>query len=168
MSEIKGQQLKQSFAQTAWNLEDTIDDDKEQWVHKIIGRGYYGGSNCNIIEGHFANSELQSQNAYKKRLLYLTRDDDRLIQSEAFYHDDRLIQTVRASEHENVMIDGPPQIRAKRLEITHYLNHTFTVLISMKSRYNSPLPKGLFSKEYLISWVKKQTNKFYHSWINKT
>ncbi len=52
--------MKQSLGQTAWNLEDTIDDDKEEWVHKIIGRGYYDGHDCNIIEGHFANTELQS------------------------------------------------------------------------------------------------------------
>jgi hypothetical protein len=38
------------------------------------------------------------------------------------------------------------------LEITHHLKRTITVLVSMKSRYNLPLPKGLFSKEYLISW----------------
>lgn len=150
--EIKGHNMKQSLGQTAWNLEDTIDDDKEEWIHKIIGRGYYGGSDCNIIEGHFANAELQSQSAYKKRLLYLTRDDGRLIQSEVFDHNDRLLKTVRASEHENVIENGPPQIRAKRLEITHHLKRTITVLVSMKSRYNLPLPKGLFSKEYLISW----------------
>jgi len=152
VSEIKGQDMKQSFGQTAWNLEDTIDDDKEEWVHKIIGRGYYDGHDCNIIEGHFANTELQSQSAYKKRLLYLTRDDGRLIQSLVYDHDDRLLKTVRASEHENVIEHGPPQIRAKRLEITHHLKRTITVLVSLKSRYNLPLPKGLFSKEYLISW----------------
>ena len=152
VSEIKGEEMKQSFGQTAWNLEDTLDDDKEEWIHTIVGRGYYGGDDCNIIEGHFANKELQAQSAYKKRLLYITRDDGRLIQSEVFDQEGQLIKTVRASEHINVIEHGSPQIRAKRLEITHHLKRTITVLIAVKSRYNLPLPKGLFSQEYLKSW----------------
>lgn len=96
VSEIKGRRMKQSFGQTAWNLEDTLDDDKEEWLHKTVGWGNYGGQDCNIIEGHFASEELQAQSAYKKRLLYLTRDNGLLIQAEAFDHQDRLIKTFRA------------------------------------------------------------------------
>lgn len=149
---IPVEEMAQTIAFTDWHFEDALDDnrtDREFYNHTL---GYVDGVECDVVSDRFSDPSIQKHSGYSERRLYFAREDSRYLMAEKYNRDGKLVKVIQAWNHKNVGSPGKPLIRAQSMLVRYFERGSTTVQSIIKARYNLPLPRGLFSPEYLDSW----------------
>ncbi len=149
---IPVEEMAQTIAFTDWHFEDALDDDKtnrEFYNHTL---GYVDGVECDVVSDRFTDPAIQKHSAYGERRLFFAREDSRYLTTEKYDRGGKLIKAIQAWNHKNVGTPDKPLIRAQSMIVRYFERGSITVQSIIKARYNLPLPRDLFSPEYLDSW----------------
>jgi len=142
-----------SLADTPWYFEDILDDDKEEWFYRDLGIETVRGVDCNVIEGRFAREEVQRQSAYRKRRYYFARDNSRAMKVDYYDRRGMFLKTLEVSDHEHLAGDASQQLRARRLQVSHYQSGKTLIMTRVKSAYDKPLRDEWFTPEGIANWT---------------
>ena len=71
------------------------------------------------------------------------------------YYDRRgmFLKTLEVYDHEHLAGDASQQLRARRMQVSHYQSGVTLIMTRVKSAYNRPLRDEWFTSEGIANWT---------------
>lgn len=150
--EVGPEDWKRELPLPGWHVEAVLDDDKEAWDY--VGRfsSAIGEIPVSVVEARWSDPMLRAASPFAYRVAYFARDDNRIVQVEYFDESDRLVKTLRASQHRNTAAEPPERIRAHRLIAETAGKGEISIMSLVEAAYDIDIPAGFFAPATISRW----------------
>ncbi len=148
---ISGSGQRGYFMGTDFAFEDLYPEDMDRYDYEKEADGYIDDVQCYRITARPSNAKFRTSSGYRKRVLWITKEDYKIIKVDFYRTESEILKTLILSEFEPVSPEGDIEV-PKRAEMKHLVRKTASIFAVVKGSYNRDIPLLYFSDEALKDW----------------
>lgn len=133
-----------NFMGSDFTYEDIERENIQNFNYKILRKESLNSNNCVVIEATPKN-ELNFKTGYSKRLIYVCEDNDMVLKTEYYNHNNQHCKTYYAEDVKQTQ----GVWRTYKMSMNNILTNHSTVIVFTEYKINTEIDSNLFSQRYL-------------------